>query len=169
MQKGAQREITSCMIIAKLYTSAAYVPFSLGSRMISGAVQNWSVPNIQRSESIRKTEYIYIKKEEEMVGTSMSCFSSHGLAICTCITRTLWFGVLQDDVLTVDDFTEAVIRNLQNKPTIYHTVPWLQASMNNPTIMQVLHSLTGKDKKKALEGKWQRSMRWEQVTSLTVH
>lgn len=58
-----------------------------------------------------------------MVRTSMSCFSSHGLAIWTCITRTLWFGVLQDYVLTVNDFTESVIRNLQNKPAIYHTVP----------------------------------------------
>lgn len=61
-----------------------------------------------------------------------------------CIIHTLWFVVLQDDVLTVDDFIEAIICNLQDKPAIYHAVSWLQASMNNPTIMQALHSLREK-------------------------
>ncbi len=82
-----------------------------------------------------------------MVRTSMSCFSSHGLAIWTCITRTLWFGVLQDDVLTVNDFTEAVIRNFQNKPAIYHTVPWLQASMNISRLCKYFIPWQGKIKK----------------------
>lgn len=58
-----------------------------------------------------------------MMRATMSLFSFQGLAVSTCITHTLRFGVLQDDVLTVDDFIEAIIRNLQNKPTIYHTVP----------------------------------------------
>lgn len=150
MQKGAQREITSCMIIAKLYTSAENSPFffRLGFRRISGAVQNWSESKIQRSESTRKTEYIKASKRSLYILVLMS--------LSICIIRTLWFAVLQDDVLTVDDFIEAIICNLQNKPAIYHTVSWLHASMNNPTIMQVLHSL---------REYWQRCMRrWTQVT-----
>lgn len=140
MQKGGPLITTSCIMMAKLYTSPGRVPYSPGCPLlrISGAVHS-------NSETHRTTlgcfcndkiaQTIFTRKKKlcrESTRHNLSCF----LTIC----RRFNVG----EPLRLQNLVVAVVCDLQDKAPIHHTVSGLQTSVGHPTVVEVLHTLRKK-------------------------